>query len=81
MQTDTNKSSLEIVLNISTTLLMSMILVLMLQTNLLQRPHRRRVLDATTDTYRFPVQFLSFRPPTLFMADQAVRATYGKEAA
>lgn len=38
-------------------------------------------LDATIDTYRFPAQFFSFRPPTLFMADQAVRATYGKEAA
>lgn len=34
-----------------------------------------------TITYRFPMQFLAFRPPTLFMADQAVRATYGKEAA
>lgn len=42
---------------------------------------KKGALGATIDAYRFPVQFLSFRPPTLFMADQAVRATYGKEAA
>ena len=42
---------------------------------------KKGVLGATTDAHRFPVQFLSFRPPTLFMADHAVRATYGREAA
>lgn len=45
------------------------------------RREKKDLQISPSTTHRFPMQFLAFRPPTLFMADQAVRATYGKEAA